>query len=163
MKTRFHFEAIAHDLEMDECLHMQMRERPYRVFAGLLILGIVLAAMLGWAGDGRMALQEIHRGPASVTYPGVVRMGKDFVIEIRAAQTPLAVHVPDAYLQRFRLRDVVPAPTETQVSSDGVTFRFAGQGRTAARFYLQPKQLGRPAVGLSIGDEEFRFHQLVLP
>lgn len=163
MNMHFRFEAIEHDLQLDECLSMQAREWPFRVLAGMVILLAVLAAVLGWAGDGKLSIKEIHREGAVLQYPQVVRLGKEFALEIGSADQALAIHIPNDYLGRFRLRDVVPPPAQTQLSADGVTLRFDAGSPATVRFYFQPERMGRPEVHLQAGEQTFTFRQLVLP
>lgn len=163
MGTRFRFEALEHELELDECLHMQAREKPFRVAAGLVILAIVVLAVLGWAGDGKLSIHEIRRADAALQYPRVVRLGKDFVLDVRAGNGPLAIQLPNDYLRHFRLRDIVPPPAQAQLSAEGITLRFDGSDAAAVRLYLEPERMGRQPVSLRVGAETFTFRQLVLP
>ncbi|HEX6928294.1 MAG TPA: hypothetical protein VF267_03520, partial [Gammaproteobacteria bacterium] len=54
MSAKGKLEPINHSLEMDEALHVHAVERITQSVAGLIILAIVIVAVLGLFGDGKL-------------------------------------------------------------------------------------------------------------
>lgn len=163
MSAEDRFEQIDHSLELEESLHVHAAERVAQRVAGLLIVVIVAAALLGLFGDGRLAKATVEGESTTLRYDWILRSSKETVLEFDIAPGDAHVSIPIAYFNDFKLDRVVPEPVDTQIAHGDARFIFTTTSTATLRFHFIPSRAGASKTRLQVNGDTFSIRQRVLP
>jgi hypothetical protein len=138
---------------------------------GWALLAILLAAaLLGVFGAGPLSRTSISVGGVQLAYDRFVRTSAPTVLELvvqpEANGSEAIVALDHAYLERVRVREIVPQPKRAVAQPDAVAFVFeaAGAGAPVRAWFNLTFETSGLAVGrLTAGGETIRFRQLAYP
>jgi hypothetical protein len=162
MSVKSRFERVDHSLELDESLHVHAAERVAQRIAGLLILAIVVVALLGLFGDGKLAGATVQGEAAILRYDRVLRSSKETALVVEIAGDA-RVSVPFGYFRDFKLERVVPEPVETRIVDGAALYVFEAASAATLRFHFIPRKPGITDAVLTVNRDEFSVRQLILP
>jgi hypothetical protein len=142
----------ASGLQLDQHLRFQERFWKAERVAWALFAAILLAALLGFTGNGGpFARATVATDAAEIDYPRVARWGAHDRIEISApAGERVTLDIDAAFLDLFDIRTVVPQPAHSKLAGDGIRLEFAAtggvEGRSRVILDVVPT---RPSLGAS--------------
>jgi hypothetical protein len=150
-------------LEINEDLTFQKRQWHFQRL-GWGVLGLILVlGLLGLLGDGWLSHRKVLQRGVSLEYNYFLRRGKPTVLHIEVVGTSGRTEVSfEHYLEKFRLENVTPEPSQTALSSETYTYSFEGSG-AALEFYLLPSHVGKVSGRVSVNGTSIDVRQFVYP
>lgn len=143
--------------------------RRERIGWGLLAV-LLGAALLGLFGAGPVSRTSIAVAGVQLAYDRFVRTSAPTVLELvvqpEATGSEAVVALDHAYLERVRVREIVPQPKRAEARADAVAFVFEAAGAGApvrAWFNLSFEKSGLAAGRLTAGGKTIEFRQLAYP
>ncbi|OKL39912.1 hypothetical protein [Pontibacter flavimaris] len=139
------------DLEIDEDLELERRTWTIqRIVWGLMLL-IILAALLGFTGDGGLpGISKKTKATASqhmtLEYERYLRhqVPSELKVTLQQLQTSEpAIRFSTDFYKEQRVEQVVPEPEKVQVGPEGITYTFSvEQAQSHIIFYVKPLHAG---------------------
>jgi hypothetical protein len=163
---RSNIEPVFTGMEIDESLDLHIKAWKLQPLAWGLIALFVLAGLLGLFGTGMLSNTTGKNGAVVIDYERFYRYGAIMKLSIRdnegAAQT--IVEFPAAYIAHFNITSIMPEPTGTELTDQGVsyTFKSRSESRTIV-FYLEPQEAGNASGLVSVNDTKIHLSHLIYP
>jgi hypothetical protein len=129
-------------------------------------LAIVIAAILGFTGEGPLAHQstQLPGGAFSLDYDRYVRSANQTSLQVqlnRAGQQRVAIS--QDYLSKFQIGTITPQPQQSTVLGDRTVFTFNVQPGAQLQFQVTPTQIGSHSGTVWTRDGRISFRQFVYP
>jgi hypothetical protein len=160
-------------LQLTEHAKSQRREGKTDRMAWILMLLVVIAALLGFFGNGPIGMANIADGERNleVEYNRFGRYGADLTLSVQArraaaSQGEFEVWVSSEYLDGVRIDDISPVPDAAEGLDGGILYRFLiEEGNLDASFDLTGNSIGslRGSVGLGGPTAAVHFSQFLYP
>jgi hypothetical protein len=154
-------------LEIDEDYPYQRLEWRIERAWWFVLLGLLVAAVLGVFGGGAVSGRDSRQGALEVEWERFVRRDAAFALDVTARGQETVTVVFDArYLELVRVRSVEPEPESVDLGTSTVayTFRVApGGSEVRARFWLEAQRAGTLAGDVAVGQDEVSIEQFVYP
>lgn len=156
-------------LEIDEDLHFQQKEWFFQRIGVALLFLFVLAAVLGYTGEGGpMSRAEAGEpgGPLHVEYERFVRRGgmSTVKLHLRSAPGDVRFWISAPYFEHVRIESVTPTPELVSVETDRHLYLIrSGSPDVTVTLEVEHETVGTvdADVGL-VGGPSVRFSQLAI-
>jgi hypothetical protein len=161
------------ELDIDEDIQLESANWKVQRVAWVIMAFFVLAALLGFTGDGGIGnLQSLKAGDSTsgleVEYERFIR--RNAPAEVKVKLTPstsdslTALHISKDFYEKLKVDKVVPEPAEVYTSEKGITYRFASANQPfSVTFYLTPKGMGSLPLHLSTAEKQVAITQFIYP
>ena len=161
---------IHNELDVEEDMPQQRRAWKVERIGWVLMFLFVAAAVLGFTGRGGLGVGQKKEGGADagleVEYERFLRQEAPSEMRVtfhRQGQRH-RLRLSKEFVEKVRIEQIVPQPSESEIDSSGVTYTFSSRGAgSEVFFYLQPRQTGRLHTALSDGTSSLAFNQFVYP
>jgi hypothetical protein len=160
-------------LQLAEHAKSQHREGKADRIGWILMLLIVMAALLGFFGNGPIGVANTvdEEGNLVVEYNRFGRYGADLTLRVQvrkaaASQGEFQVWVSNEYLDGVKIDDISPAPDAAEALDGGILYRFLiEEGDLNASLDLTGDSIGslRGSVGLGGPTTAVHFTQFLYP
>jgi hypothetical protein len=162
------------DLDINQDLPFQQRSWTAQRIGWAAMALLVLAALIGVFGQGPLSRAVAHDPTAlfRVEFERFARYQTTFPLRVHftheaARNGALSMWISREYLNHVRIKTIMPEPTTTRLSSDGLTYLFAFHepGPDGEVFlYVEAQDVGLLSgrIGLT-ADHSIPFKQLVYP
>jgi hypothetical protein len=164
-------QVAATRIELEEAPAFRRRERGFETWGWRVLLGLLVATLLGAFGSGVLSWGHATSagGLVRVDYERIEHRDGDSTLTVDVAraggQEPVRMDLTGPWLQRVHLVDVTPAPAEQIATAAGLRLNLevagAGPVRVVVRFQAHDVGLARGAV--TVAGESADFAQYVLP
>ena len=130
----------------------------------VLMFAFLIAAMLGFFGEGPLSNKHIQAGSINVEYERYCRYEHGMQIRLESTGENISiVSIPQTYLKNFRVSTIVPEP-EKQVSTAGfVQYQFEGTQNNIVTFYLDPVERKTVEGVFQVNAHPFTIKQTIYP
>lgn len=130
----------------------------------VLMFAFLMAAMLGFFGEGPLSKKHIQAGSINIEYERFCRYEHGMEIRLESAGENISsVSIPQAYLKNFRVSTIVPEP-EKQVATAGlVQYQFEGSQNNIVTFYLDPVDRKTVEGIFQVNNHPFTIKQTIYP
>lgn len=151
-------------LELDEDLTFQKRMWAAERIGWAAMGALCALGLAGLLGGGVLAQRELAVGGGSVRYEAIVRKGAITPLELQlpAGRGEAGVALDRGFLAAHEIVEILPEPEDVSFDRGRLRFRFGGEAGTV-RFLLEPREIGRIAGAVTLGDAETRLEQFALP
>lgn len=157
------------ELDIDEDIKLESSNWKVQRVAWVLMALFVLAALLGFTGDG--SLNDFNTKTAKtegleVEYERFMRRDApaEIKLKIPVRQQELTLQFSQDFYEKLHVEQVVPEPTEVYTHEQGITYRFAAtQAPTSVTFYFKPKGMGRMHLEVSTQTSRLSISQFIHP
>jgi hypothetical protein len=159
-------EPVFTGMEIDESLDLHVIAWKIQPVAWALIGVFVLAGLLGLFGTGPLSNSVEKKGAVTIHYERFYRYGSIMKLSIRdegnSSQT--IVEFPQDYISHFNISSIMPEPSETAMSDDGVIYTFKGgsESRTIV-FNLEPQDAGNASGMVMVNDTKINLSHFIYP
>jgi hypothetical protein len=159
------------ELEIDEDIALERKNWILQRIAWVLMALLVLAALLGFTGDG--GLTGISKRTAGSKADGLeidyerflrYKAPTELLVTFYAAAGPSRheLHFSKGFYEKIQVEQVIPEPLEVYTHEQGITYRFS-DNVSSVTFYLKPKRIGSITHTVSAGGPGISFSQFVYP
>jgi hypothetical protein len=161
-------------LQLERRLQTHRREWKVQRAGWVAGIAILAAAVAGLLGAGPLSASEAASadGDVKVAYDRFVHYNNQVVLRVTlnalpGTTEPIALKLPQAYLDRTRLHRIHPEPLRSLLTGDGTVFEFervSGTDQAAVDFHLEFCKVGSaPGSVELVGHESVAFTQFVYP
>ena len=130
-----------------------------------IVVILALAGLTG--GGGRFTQGTVGDHTFTLSYPVLARRdaAAQVTITVAGPRDAARVHVEQAFLNRFHITDMSPAPTDVAATPWGQSYRFAltGDGLRSIRLTIVPQGAGRTDYAIVVDGHMALLSTLVLP
>jgi hypothetical protein len=160
------------ELDIDEDIVFEQKTWTVQRIGWVIMILIVLLALLGFTGRGGLfginkRIVQDNSQELQLEYEPFVRRGAgaEIRVELKAADTAQTrLNFSQSLLEKVRIEQVVPQPSQAQIDENGITYTFSGGERPAQYiFYLSPQKAGKLHTSLRAGRREISFSQFIYP
>ncbi len=157
------------ELDIDEDIQLESTNWKVQRVAWVLMAIFVLAALLGFTGDGSLNNLNTKTAKADgleLEYERFMRRDAPAEIKLKfpAQQQELSLQFSKDFYEKLHVEQVVPEPTEVFTHEQGITYRFATSPTpTSATFYLKPKGIGSMHLEVSTETSRLSVSQFIHP
>lgn len=161
------------ELEIDEDIKLESRNWAVERVAWVLMALVVLAALLGFTGNG--GLKGINQMTAGSQAQGITVEYERYLRRKAPSELKVTLYAaaisPEKELQfskefyeKVQVEQVVPEPSKVYTHEQGITYTFSEAGATTSiLFYLKPKQMGNLELSLKADGRSLTISQFVYP
>ena len=163
-QTQHTVEVVRTELEMDE--RLELHETGWKIQRwGWALLGLfVLLAGAGLFGDGFLSKRTLEKEGIKLKYERFYRQEAQMELEIcHAGSGALTVGFPLAYLEAFKVSEVVPQPASVSFRQGAAHYSFAGSGPATVTFTLIPTRVGSVQGDLRINEQQCKVRHIIFP
>nr|WP_255594102.1 hypothetical protein [Pontibacter sp. HSC-14F20] len=142
-------------------------------FAWVIMALVVVAALLGFTGDGGIAkLQHLKAGDAAqgleVEYERFLRRTAPAEIKVNLAPSTdnslTELHFNKKFYEDIEVDNIVPEPSEVYTHEQGITYRFTTANQPfSVTFYLTPKGIGSLPLHIATDKKKVAITQFIYP
>lgn len=159
-------------LELEENMSFQKVEWGMEVVGMLMLVGLIVAASLGYFGKhgSNERTAGDPQGSLWARYENHPRWETRTWLEIHALPSGLdkkaEISIGENYLKEMMVQNINPEPERVESQQEQTKFVFAGSERgnpVVVRFQMEPEKPGRKSARVSSGEHEVKFDQYVLP
>jgi hypothetical protein len=160
------------DLERERDLLFQHREWTIQRGGWLVMMAIIIAALIGLLGAGRLSSTTAEAGPLQLQYSRFERRHAPTELEVTVtssavSQDQVEVWISTEYLAGAEITSIAPEPEEVSETEDRLVYRFNIDDRTQTPTILFALEYDKPGLtsgrmGMSDGPE-LTFWQFVYP
>ncbi|PVY40190.1 hypothetical protein [Pontibacter virosus] len=161
------------ELDIDEDIELESANWKIQRVAWVLMALVVIAALLGFTGDGGIGnFQTLKAGDSAegleVEYERFLRRGAPAEIKVKlkpsASDTLTDLHLSKEFHEKLEVDKVVPEPSEVYATEKGITYRFASANQPfAVTFYLTPNGMGSMPLHFSTSEKKVAITQFIYP
>ncbi len=161
------------DLQVEENMRWQQKEWALSRIGWLLMLGFLLAALVGLFGTGPISLSESTAagGGLEVTYQKYGRRGAPTELEVTIepaliTQGKFALWVDETYLHQMELENIAPQPESVEAAENHSIYTFAVDegGPAKVTFNMTVDTIGGTDSTIGIeGGQKVSFSQFFFP
>lgn len=159
--------------DIDLTLHPTF-DRRWRIAEYVIISvlsAVCVAALAGALGSGALSHAVGHFDGSmarTLSYERIVRNHGSSWMKIGLAKGisgPIDVHLDTALADSVSVESIIPRPSATRASRDGITYTFDVIGAEGASldFKISPYRFGPVHATVAVGDAHIGFTQWVLP
>lgn len=136
--------------------------------AWLLLAALVVAALAGvTGGGGPFAMGRVGGDGFRLEYPVFARRqaGDEVTITVDGTREATMLHLEQAFLDRFRIVGMSPAPSDQVATPWGQAYRFrlSGAGERTIRLGVVPVAAGRSDYAVVVDGQMALLSTFVLP
>ena len=159
-------EEIETDLELDESVYMHKKGWIAQTTGLIFMLMIVVAAALGFFGDGMVSRVISNSGNMTVDTQRFYR--RDAILELKVSirshnDSGPKLSFPNHYVDKFEIQSIVPEPERSTVAGENVIYHFNGSGVQTITFYLIPQSLGEVKGSVAMKGEVINLNHYIFP
>jgi hypothetical protein len=161
------------ELDIDEDIELESANWKVQRVAWVLMAIFVLAALLGFTGDGGIGnLQSLKAGDSTegleVEYERFVRRSAPAEIKVKlhpsASGSLTDLQISKDFYEKLQVDKVVPEPAEVYTHEQGITYRFTSANQPfSITFYLTPKGMGSLPLHFSTAQKQVNITQFIYP
>jgi hypothetical protein len=161
------------ELDIDEDIQLESTNWKVQRVAWVFMAFIVLAALLGFTGDGGIGnLQSLKAGDSAegleVEYERFVRRSAPAEIKVKLAPSTsdsrTELHLSKEFYEKIQVDRIVPEPSEVYTHEQGITYRFTTANQPfSVTFYLTPKGMGSLPLQFSTAEKKVAITQFIYP
>ena len=122
----------------------------------VLIVLFLLATSLGYFGRSDFSKRTIETNGVVFEYDRFVRSGAPTTIKftIEKANPIEAIWLSYSWLQKLKVKNIMPAPESSFGKGDGIEFKFITNGKISLSLEVDPEDTGSLDGEFSRGDSE---------
>ncbi|SIQ89089.1 hypothetical protein [Pontibacter lucknowensis] len=161
------------ELDIDEDIQLESTNWKVQRVAWVVMSIFVLAALLGFTGDGGIGnLQSLKAGDSAegleVEYERFIRRSAPAEIKVKlhasTSDSLTDLHLSKDFYEQLKIDKVVPEPAEVYTTVQGITYRFATARQPfSVTFYLTPKGMGSLPLHFSTAEKQVAITQFIHP
>jgi hypothetical protein len=157
------------ELDIDEDIQLESTNWKVQRVAWVLMALFVLAALLGFTGDGSLNNLNTKTAKAEgleLEYERFMRRDApaEIKLKIPVRQDELSLQFGKDFYEKLQVEQVIPDPTEVYTHEQGITYRFAAtQAPNSVTFYFKPKGIGRMHLQVSTESGRLSVSQFIHP
>ncbi|PKV75777.1 hypothetical protein [Pontibacter ramchanderi] len=161
------------ELEIDEDIQLESTNWKVQRVAWVLMSLFVLAALLGFTGDGGIGnFQSIKAGDSAdgleVEYERFLRRSAPAEIKVSLQAAPsdtlTDLRISKNFYEKIKVDQVVPEPAEVYTSEEGITYSFTTDKQPfTVTFYLTPKGMGSLPLLFSSSEKQVAITPFIYP
>jgi hypothetical protein len=147
----------------------ERRQRFFQRFGWVFIIAFVVAAACGVFGSGAYSSRTKTGRNFWIQYDRVLHRQAPENIRIHVskaeADQPLTVRINTGFIEKISIEKIIPEPSTSQLTEDGVLWSFSmkGSGSADVHLTLQPKTPGSVRTVMEIDGEPISLQQIILP
>lgn len=161
------------ELEIDEDIKLESANWKAQRVAWVLMALVVIAALLGFTGNG--GIGDLHRLKAGNSTEGLevecerfLRRGAPSEFKVQLAPSSGDSHtdlqLSKNFYEKLEVDKVVPEPSEVFTHEQGITYRFASANQPfTVIFYLKPKAMGSVPLHISTAGKKVNITPFIYP
>jgi hypothetical protein len=159
----------AGDVFSDQDLDFQRRSWVIQRIAWGLMVVVVGAGLAGLFGHGPASQSSARAGGLTVEYESAARFQAPTSLRLRLDGTAIhdgtaAIQIDQAYLDRFEIVGIVPAPAETRLDGEVLVYSFKVGQPGDVIFNLKPERIGGAGAQIGVvGGQTARLEQFIYP
>ena len=130
----------------------------------VLIFGFLIAAMLGFFGEGPLSRKKIQAGNVNVEYERFCRYEHGMKLRLQSAGENIStISIPQTYLKSFRVGAIVPEPDKQVATAGFIQYQFEGSQNNIVSFYLSPVERKTVEGLFQVNNHSFTIKQTIYP
>lgn len=150
-------------LPVDEDISLHRKGWVIQRIGWVLMLVFLLAAVLGFFGEGPLSKKQFHLGPIDVDYERFGRYEHEMELKFQSTGENIgSVSMPQDYVKNFKLSKIVPEPEKQIAASGYINYIFEGENHLII-FYMDPVQRKNVQGVLKVNAYSFLIKQTIYP
>ena len=151
-------------MEMQDEIELHKKGWVAQRIGWVLLALILIAASLGFFGNGLVSKRYLSDEIASVSYERFGRFETPIEMKVNAnIKNKLELKIPQAYLRKMELDKIVPQPEEQRIENDNMIFSFAANDLAQVTVYFLPQATGTISTSVDINGRTFNISHFIYP
>lgn len=152
-------------LELEDDISFFKKDIVAQRIGWVLMFLIILVGCLGVFGTGVLSMKTLKGRAGSVEYERFMRFDNETELRFRCRHTAgnLTLSLPLAYLQCFRIEDIIPEPSTSELSNERMIYHFTSSGKAEVRMAVKPGKTGNITGTVVLNGEPLQLSHFVYP